>query len=398
MSVFHSLVIPTRNRQEYVVDAVTYYLQNIDNLGEVIVADNSDQRNLILKSLRPFLYDKRLKILASSNPTLSMRENWERGVSVSKGEWVTIIGDDDILSPDFVFFLRNFVKNEGSEFYESLNWRGINFSWKGVSVDSRRNPAAIPIDGDSVRKINSEQHLKRLLRWDEPKRSMGSGPTIYHGCWKRSLINKVKELNNGVLFGAETVDYEAGYNALLCTDQFIMIERPFSIMGACEKSNSAAVVDYKHKRTAIDNWYKDAGSVDGLSSDQRLPCSLALCIYFLNKYWMKKHNYFVEVDKVNVMKGVASELVTLDPIYFDQFKEELITFFKQTDLAEFIHEFKPVKREKHEVGWNGYMNGAVIIDPDKYADRVIDFADIAFSMLTPWQRVGTTYKVENSID
>ncbi|AIQ98275.1 glycosyltransferase family A protein [Prochlorococcus sp. MIT 0801] len=394
MSVFHSLIIPTRNRQEYVVDAVSYYLRSVDNLGEVIVADNSDQRQLILKYLQPFLYDKRLKILASPNPTLSMRENWERGVSVSQGEWVSIIGDDDILSPDLVFFLRHFLTNAGSEQFESLNWRGINFSWKGVTVDSRRNPAAIPVDGDQLRRIPSEEHLKKSLRWDEPKRSMGSGPTIYHGCWKRSLINKVKDLNNGVVFGAETVDYEAGYNALLCTNEFVMIERPFSILGACEKSNSAAVIDYKHKKNAIDNWYKDAGTVDGLASDQRLPFSLALCIYFLNNYWMEKHNYFVEVNKVNVIKGVAQELTTLDPIYFDKFKDELITFIQQTDLAEFLPEFKPQKRQKHEVGWNGLMNGAMIIDPDKYADRVIDFADIAFSMLTPWQRIGTKYKVD----
>ena len=88
MSIFHSLVIPTRNRQKYINDAVTYYLRGVDNLGEVIVADNSDNRELILKYLKPHLYDRRLRILPSPDETLSMRDNWERAISVARGEWV----------------------------------------------------------------------------------------------------------------------------------------------------------------------------------------------------------------------------------------------------------------------------------------------------------------------
>ena len=114
-------------------------------------------------------------------------------------------------------------------------------------------------------------------------------------------------------------------------------------------------------------------------------------------FFLMVFDYFREVNKLNVMKGLSAELQTCDPIHFDRFKEELIQFILETEqiseLVEFLPEFQPVKRQKHNIGWNGYLKGAVLLDPEKYADRVIEFADIAFSMVTPWQRVGTKYIV-----
>ena len=398
MDVFHSLVIPTRNRQKFILDAVTYYLRDVENLGEVIVADNSDDRLLILEHLRPWLYDKRLKILASPEVTLSMKDNWERGIDQTSGDWVTFIGDDDILSPEFPFFLKNIVENNKSIDIEACKWRTINFSWKNVDVDGRRNPATIPIVGDQIHTMNSRIALDNILRWYKPERSNGAGPSIYHGVWRRSLINKVRDLNNGRVFDADTVDYDAGYNALFCTDQYFVVERPFSIQGACEESNSASVVDYKVKKDRTNQWIKEANSYDGLN-DLSMPNSVSLVLYFLNKSWMKKRNYFVDVNYSNFMEGLSKDLVGIDPEYFDVFKDEIIKFIQEnddaTELVEYLPVFKPEKRKKHAIGWNGFHNGQVILAPDKFADRVIEFADIAFSMLTPWQRVGTKYKIKH---
>ncbi len=395
MSVFHSLVIPTRNRQSYVIDAVAYYLRDIDIHGEVIVADNSDNKFEILSVLKPFLFDKRLKILPSLDHVLSMKENWERAVSKSSGQWVSFIGDDDILSPDLIFFIQHFLKTvPNADKYEAFKWKGINFSWAGVNVDGRRNPACIPVMGDQVKIINCSDHLEHIMSWGSPNRSCGSGPSIYHGLWRRSLIDKVKKLHNGFLFDASIIDYESGYNAMISMDCFVFIERPFSILGACEKSNSAAVIDYKKKAFATTNWLDEGGMYEGVPEGLNLPVSLALTIYFLNKFWMKKVNYKTEVNMKNVVEGLAKELVTIDPDFFDVFKDQIISFMKQTEFVDYLEYFQPKKRERHVVGWNGYLSGQIVIDPSNYADRVIQFADIAFSLVTPWQRVGSLYKID----
>ncbi|AIQ97820.1 glycosyltransferase [Prochlorococcus sp. MIT 0801] len=395
MSVFHSLVIPTRNRQDFVVDAVTYYLKYIEDLGEIIIADNSDNKRSIFQALKLFLFDSRLKILPSQNSTLSMKDNWERGVAETKGEWVSIIGDDDIISPDLIFFLRNFLaKFPDSLEYEAFSWRAISFSWMGVDINGRRNPSCIPIDGSKITGLISQNYLENILSWTKPKRTMGCGPSIYHGLWKRSLINKVKDLNNGLLFDAQTVDFDAGYNALLCTEKFVVLERPFSILGSCPKSNSAAGIDYLKKTKAMENWYKEAGSLEGGPKDIYVPNSITLCIYFFNKYWMEKQNYSTKVDISNVLKGLASELESIDPKYFELFRDELINFIKKTELVDYLDEFKPVKRQREEIAWNGYVKGSMLIDPTPFADRILQFADVAFAMLIPWQLVGTNFKVQ----
>jgi len=344
MSVFHSLCIPTRNRQTYVVDAVSYYLRTIDINGEVIVADNSDNKFEIINSLKPFLFDRRLKILPAQDKVLSMKDNWERAVSNTQGEWISIIGDDDIFSPDLILFIQHFLKTvPNASKYEAFKWKGINFSWSGVNVDGRRNPACIPVDGDTVRVIKSSDHLEGVMSWGKPKRSCGSGPSIYHGLWRRSLIDKVKKLHNGFLFDASIMDYESGYNAMISTDSFIFIDRPFSILGACDKSNSAAVIDYTHKKVALANWLNEGGINDGVPKGLNVPSSLALTIYYLNQFWMKKVNYKTEVNMRNVVEGLAQELVTIDPDYFDIFKDEIISFMKETEFVDFIQYFKPKK-------------------------------------------------------
>jgi hypothetical protein len=61
----------------------------------------------ILISLREILFKKQIlsKINYSKTPrVLSMRDNWERGVELSSGEYLSIIGDDDAVLPDA--FLR----------------------------------------------------------------------------------------------------------------------------------------------------------------------------------------------------------------------------------------------------------------------------------------------------
>ena len=199
-------------------EAILPILNKYKNWSGIVIGDEPREKI--------FFNHKRLKILASPKNTLSMRDNWERAISVAEGDWVSIIGDDDILSPELVFFLRSLITNHGFENFECIKWRTINFSWKGVNVDGRRNTATIPIEGDKVRKFKCDLYLDNILKWNLPERTMGCGPSIYHGAWKRSLINKVKEMNNGVVFDAETVDYDAGYNALLLTEQFIILERP----------------------------------------------------------------------------------------------------------------------------------------------------------------------------
>ena len=98
-----SICIPTRNRQIYAMDAVTHLLQSERQEFEVLVADNSDDAE-ILATFCNSINDPRLKLLPPQDAPLSMLDNWERMIPETAGKWISIIGDDDYLDPDSARF------------------------------------------------------------------------------------------------------------------------------------------------------------------------------------------------------------------------------------------------------------------------------------------------------
>src|SRR6476659_5293670 len=93
-----SVVIPTRNRLFYLRHAVQSALDQACDELEIIVADNAtnDGTQEYLASL-----GSAIKFTRSEAP-LSMTDNWHRARELVTGEWITVIGDDDCLMPDYV--------------------------------------------------------------------------------------------------------------------------------------------------------------------------------------------------------------------------------------------------------------------------------------------------------
>ena len=91
-----SVVIPTRNRPQYLLDAVKTVLLHVPG-AEIIVCDNSDT---------PYLHDKiqglshsgRINYLYRSE-TLGMAENFEIAIAAATGDYIICIGDDDCVGP-----------------------------------------------------------------------------------------------------------------------------------------------------------------------------------------------------------------------------------------------------------------------------------------------------------
>lgn len=90
-----SLVIPTRERAEYLAVALRSALLAADKAGcpvKIVVSDNAstDATPDVLATAT----DPRL-VLRRSDRRLSMRENFEFALSHTKGSHVVFIGDDD---------------------------------------------------------------------------------------------------------------------------------------------------------------------------------------------------------------------------------------------------------------------------------------------------------------
>jgi glycosyltransferase involved in cell wall biosynthesis len=95
----YSIILPVRNGGNYVKDCVASILgQSLPQFNFHILENcSTDGTAEWLRSLK----DERI-ILIEANKPLSIEENWKRIMDISKNEFITLIGHDDILQKDYL--------------------------------------------------------------------------------------------------------------------------------------------------------------------------------------------------------------------------------------------------------------------------------------------------------
>ncbi len=101
-----SVVLPVRNGWPYVQECVESVLAQSYPHFELIVLDNQSSDNTVawLKTKN----DRRIRLYTSSEP-LSIVESWGRVKDVEKQEYMTLIGHDDKLDPDFLSSIKDLI-------------------------------------------------------------------------------------------------------------------------------------------------------------------------------------------------------------------------------------------------------------------------------------------------
>ena len=123
-----SIILPVRNGGEYLKECVKSILYQKLNNFNLLVLDNCSTDGTLqwIKSLN----DERIIIYPSTTP-LSIEENWGRIVTIPKNEYITLIGHDDILKPDYLNLMNHLInKFPDATLYHShfayINSKGKN--------------------------------------------------------------------------------------------------------------------------------------------------------------------------------------------------------------------------------------------------------------------------------
>src|SRR5690349_12057626 len=95
----YSIILPVRNGGEYVRECVSSILAQSLGDFQLQVLDNcsTDGTSDYLESLK----DERVKIYPAES-SLTIEENWARITTIPKNEFITLIGHDDVLDPDYL--------------------------------------------------------------------------------------------------------------------------------------------------------------------------------------------------------------------------------------------------------------------------------------------------------
>src|SRR5690349_8749851 len=103
----YSIVLPVRNGGEYIKQCVSSILGQTMPEFNLIVLDNnsSDGTGAYIKSIK----DSRI-ILYESPRSLTIEENWARITKIKKNEFITLIGHDDLLGPDYLSIMDELIR------------------------------------------------------------------------------------------------------------------------------------------------------------------------------------------------------------------------------------------------------------------------------------------------
>lgn len=224
-----SIVIPTRNRDLYCIEAIKNILGYSDDCFELIIQDNSDSdeiQNYVGKNV-----DKRLqyyKISGRLNSVLNM----DSAIAHARGEYIIMIGDDDTILPN-LFSVVKWAKTENID-----------------AITPSNNPAFFWGDDGSKSGHLILQPVKKSTHWSEPRprlvRLLKNGlidyqryllPRVYHGLIRRKVLNAIKE-KTGHFIGGLSPDIYLTVSSCFYISKYVILDFPISIQGACVQSTS----------------------------------------------------------------------------------------------------------------------------------------------------------------
>ena len=101
-----TIILPVRNGGEYVKACVHSIInQTIEDFNFIILDNNSNDGT---PEWIESLHDERIHLYRSTID-LTIEENWTRTVEVPKNEFVTLIGHDDVLQPNFLEVIKKLI-------------------------------------------------------------------------------------------------------------------------------------------------------------------------------------------------------------------------------------------------------------------------------------------------
>jgi hypothetical protein len=204
---------------------------------EILIGDNSDDA-APLAGFVAEMNDSRLRLLAPEEKPLAMQDNWERMPQHARGEWISIIGDDDYLDPDLCEVLRLTTQRVPNA--DALTWGRSYFVWP--EARSHREITRIPT-GSHLMHMEKKDLMRKMFFWEDAKDRPACPFGIYHGALKKDLLERIRSAFSNRYFEHPNADYDSICKTVMMADMCIYWERPLSVFGACAASNTAGLRD-----------------------------------------------------------------------------------------------------------------------------------------------------------
>lgn len=354
-----SIIIPTKNRQEFAIKAVEQILQINDGRIQIVIQDNSD--NEILYDMVSDLNDDIHIKYNHTKGIISFVDNFSLSVSLADGEYVCIIGDDDGVLPQILDVTKwasanniDAIKPEQNAVYFWPNSNAV-----GNNKEDNGNLYIHKITGESRMCDPYKEVIKLLNRGGQKYLSLDM-VKLYHGIVKKECLDNIKT-KTGSYFGGLTPDIYISVALSLTVEKVVKLDYPLTISGICNNSGSADSATGKHTGKLEDaphfrgheeyewsSYVPSFYSVETIWADSALAAIKALnktALYdefnvaALSAYCLKKYPDFNEII-VGHLKGVTVNKKNYRLIFPNYLRYPVMDFVKRV--------IRRIKRKKSD--------------------------------------------------
>ena len=324
-----SIIIPTRDRAEYLKHSIQTALSIPDHDIEIIISDNAsiDGTKDILEALN----DKRLKYV-NTGKRVSMRANFEFALKASSGDYVIFFGDDDGIIPNQFKHLRYILEEHTPD---SLSWDFLTYVWPiegygkktgGLRFEFRK------IYGNILRS-NPKVYLETLLNAELQRDNYL--PRIYHGCMSRKFLNTLVN-KKGMYFCSRSPDLHMSFRASQKGGEFLRINHPFTINGMSPASTGGGSrsIDTNNKSLSKSFEYKSETEMDPIKDV--LPLTKSMGFSFLSAIETLRYHFPNPPMKINYFRWYVFCLEAIPKMDITNAKEitDIIRSYAQKTSTE----------------------------------------------------------------
>ncbi len=332
----YSVLIPTYNKCEYLKYTVKSVLNSNYQNFELIISNDfsTDDTEEYLSTIN----DERVKIIKPP-VKLTQTKNYEFLLNFAKGEWVTILGDDDGILPFFFEKIDKFVdtfkdvkliRTKPAFYY----WEDVE-DYYGLRVCDYQNFFEKP-------KIkNSKKALLMALAGLSARTNL---PMIYtSGLVKLDLVREIKKKSKNFFFHSIIPDYYSMIALLFETDKYLDVKEPIFWVGTSKKSTGRGTKIYEDTKNQNYEFINKELMISKNISRKLHQIGLS-SVYFFE--CILKHPYISKNWKSNLIKYIVYASSKKNFLYLYEKKKQSIKI--DISKKEFFNELD-VEIKKHNL-------------------------------------------------
>lgn len=305
-----SVVIPTRNRPETLLHSLKTCLDQDFEDYEIIVCDNSDSLDASrVAEIVAAANSSRIRYLPPVRP-LAMSANWERGVSEARGEYVTVLGDDDGLMP---YALRELDRLLSRTRAKAIRWQRGIYTWPTIGVAGEANLLIIPLTRTTT-EIDGRAQIAKVMRFEDGTDSL---PMIYCSVIHRDLIEQHR-VATGHVFLNIYPDIYSGFGFGYLAGTYLSISVPMNIAGLSHASNGVATL-MKQKQSEVASDFARLNAAFGYLPHPLVPDKMILApVHVADSFLHAKDALFPRDDTLVLDRKALTErylgaILEIDP-------------------------------------------------------------------------------------